>query len=71
MRLSVKVHPKAKINLIEKIDDSHFKIKTTAPAADNQANLSVIEILTGYFQIKKSQVNLLSGVKSRDKVFEI
>ena len=40
-------------------------------AVENQANLAVIEALAKHFQVKKSAIRLISGMKSKIKIFEI
>lgn len=71
MLINVKVSPKARANSVEKITQNSFRVKTSAPAEKNQANIAVIKLLAAYFQIKKSQIHLLAGKTSREKVFEV
>jgi uncharacterized protein YggU (UPF0235/DUF167 family) len=71
MQIFVKVIQKAKFNQIELLTPNHYKIKTTAPAVNNQANLAVIEILARYLNLKKNQIILQKGSKSSHKVFSL
>jgi len=43
----------------------------TAPPVDGKANTAVIEDLAEYFGVRKWQVMIVSGGKSRMKVVEI
>ena len=70
MRLEVKVIPNAKANFIKK-EDNIFKVYLTAPAIDGKANKALCEILSKHFQIKKSQIEIIKGLKSRIKVIMI
>ena len=68
MRITVKVIPGASKDQIIKIDESNFKIKTTKPPENGKANEAIIEILSDYFKIKKSQITILSGQTSSRKI---
>jgi uncharacterized protein (TIGR00251 family) len=46
-----------------------LKIAVTVPPADGRANRALIEVLREILGVKRSQVELLSGAKSRDKRF--
>lgn len=71
MLINCQVTPKAKLNQVTLIGPNAYKIKTTAAAADNQANLAVIKLLADYLKIKKSLIFLKTGQTSRRKIFEI
>jgi hypothetical protein len=67
----VKVSPGASKDSIEHIKDNEYKVKCTAPAVDGKANDSVINILSNYFKVKKTNVDYISGRTSRHKYFFI
>ena len=69
-RIVVRVVPKAKQNKVIE-EDGRYKVYVTAPAEDGRANRAVLELLADHFGIKKSQVHLLQGAKSRDKLVDI
>jgi uncharacterized protein (TIGR00251 family) len=71
MLVKVTVSPKAKVNLIEKLLDGSFKIKTTAPAVNNLANQAVTKMIANYFKIAPSLVTIIRGEKSKHKILEI
>lgn len=64
--LEIKVIPNAKKNEIK-----GNKVYLTAPPIDNRANKALIEFIAGHFNIKKSQVSILKGNKSKNKVLSI
>jgi len=70
MRLTIRVIPKAKQNKIVKEGD-RYKVYLTAPAVEGKANKALIEFLAERFGVKKRNVNILLGEKSRNKVVEI
>lgn len=71
MLIKVSVTPKAKVNLIEKLLDGSFKIKTTAPAINNQANNAVTKMIAAYFKIAPSLVTIKRGHTAKQKIIEI
>ncbi len=71
MKISVTVHPKSKKPRIIKNDSNNFNVYVAQKAVDNQANLAAIEVLAKYFQVKKSAIKFLSGMKSKLKLFEV
>ncbi|MBU2539864.1 DUF167 domain-containing protein [Patescibacteria group bacterium] len=71
MKIFVKVKPKAKQEKIEKVDDAHFIIWVKEPPENGKANMAVMKVITEYFNIGWSDILLISGASSRNKVFEI
>lgn len=48
-----------------------MKVHLTKPAADNEANEQLIEVLAGYFKVKRYQIRILLGEVSRNKVIGV
>lgn len=71
MKASVIVHPNAKNPRIEKDLLEVLHIYVHEPPLEGKANKAVIQALADYFQTKKSNVILLSGEKTKNKVFEV
>jgi len=67
---SVKVIPNSKKAKIEE-DSNNLKVHVTSPASESRANRELIEILSKHFNTKKSNIKILRGTKSRDKLVEI
>lgn len=70
MILNVKVIPNAKRNTIEESENS-LKVYLTAPPLEGKANKALIELLAKHFGIRKSNIRILSGERSREKKIEI
>jgi uncharacterized protein (TIGR00251 family) len=68
--LNIRVNPKASRNLVKK-ENNTLKVYLTKPAQDGLANQQLIELLSEYFKVKKYQIKIIKGEKSRDKVLEI
>lgn len=71
MKISVIVHPNSKRERIEKdlLDTLHVYVNQ--PPLEDKANHATISALADYFKIAKSNVNLLSGARSKHKIFDI
>jgi uncharacterized protein (TIGR00251 family) len=71
LRISIIAHPNAKKSRIEKdsLDTLHVYVKE--PPLEGKANAAVIEALATYFKTKKGNIILISGERSKNKVFEI
>ena len=46
-------------------------VSVREPAVDGKANDAVIAILADYFEVSKSKVKIVGGLKSRNKIIEI
>ena len=54
-----------------KIQDDLIKIGVMAKPVKGEANLEIIKKIAKHFGISKSNVRIVSGEKSRDKVVEV
>jgi uncharacterized protein (TIGR00251 family) len=68
--LNIRVIPGASRNLIKK-KDAGLKVYLTKPAQDNLANKQLIDLLSEHLKVKKHQITIIKGEKSRDKVIKI
>lgn len=69
--LKVHVNPRSSRNQIMGWQDGVLSVKLTAPPVEGAANKACLEFLADLLGVKKLQVAMISGDKSRDKVFEI
>jgi uncharacterized protein len=63
----IKVIPNARKSSVE-LEDGRLKVKVSAPAVDGKANEAVIKALADHFKVRTSQVKIVKGDKSREKV---
>jgi len=70
MKIQVKVKPNSKTQEVSQEGNS-LAVKVKEPAREGRANQAVIELLAEHFSVSKSQVRILSGLKSRNKVVEV
>lgn len=71
MRIYVRVTPRSVKKEIIKIRDAEYKVKVTAPPEKGRANEEVIELLSEYFDVAKSKINILGGKSARVKIIDI
>lgn len=70
MLLKIKVAPRASRNLVKE-ENGSLKVYLTKPAVDGAANEQLVELLSQYLKVKKYQLEIVSGAKSRNKVVKI
>ena len=68
--IQVKVIPNSKRSLVIR-EDNLIKVYVKKPAVNNKANEEAIELLSEFFKIRKNQVRIIKGEKSRKKIIEI
>ena len=70
-KINIIAHPNSKKPRIEKdlLGEMHAYI--SEPPLEGKANNAIREALAKHFAVKKSSVLLVSGEKSKNKVFEI
>lgn len=71
MILTIIAHPNSKKPRIEKDLMGTLHVYVNKPPLENKANEAVLEDLAKYLEIKKNQLILISGEKSKTKTFEI
>lgn len=71
MKIYVKARPLAGEEKVERIDDSNFTVSVTEAPVKGRANAAIRKALAKYFNVASSQVLLVSGLSSRQKIFEI
>ena len=69
--LDLRVQPGAKKTEWAGLYDRQLKLMVQSPPVEGAANLACITFLAHYFGMKRSEVKLLKGGKSRSKVFLI
>jgi hypothetical protein len=70
MKIQVKVKPNSRTEEISQVGDS-FIVRVKDPPREGKANLAVVRLLAEHFGVPKSQVRILSGFGSKNKVVEV
>jgi uncharacterized protein (TIGR00251 family) len=69
--LSIRIQPRASKNEIVTRLNGGLKIRLTAPPVDGAANEALVKFLAGTLSIPRSQVEIVSGHTSREKIVRI
>lgn len=70
MILQVKVIPGAKKNFFKE-EAGVVKVYLTAPPVDGKANEALVEFLAEHYGVRISCIEIIKGLKSRNKVINI
>ena len=70
MKIQVKVKPGSKTEELSREGDS-FIVKVKEPPKEGRANQAVIKLLAQHFGVPQSQVRIISGFRSRNKVIDV
>ncbi|MEW6162998.1 MAG: DUF167 domain-containing protein [Nitrospirota bacterium] len=70
MKISVRVKPNMKEEKVEK-EGGIYKVYVKGPAKKGRANRAMVELLSEYFNVPKSQIVILRGMKSKEKILGI
>ena len=71
LTFDIQVIPHASRAEIAGVQEGAFKVKVTAPPVEGAANEACIKLLARELGLKKSQMEISSGVKSRKKTVMI
>ena len=69
--IKVRVIPNAKKNDVSEETGGKLKVRVRAQAVDGKANKAMIEVLAEFFKVKKGDIRIIRGEKSREKVIEL
>jgi uncharacterized protein (TIGR00251 family) len=69
--LKVRVIPNARRTEFAGSREDELVLRLNAPAVEGKANKAALEYLAGYFGVSRRAVTLVSGEKSRHKIFQI
>ncbi len=71
LRLAVKLTPRSKKQGLAGTQGGRLLIRLAAPPVDGKANAALVAYLAKLLGIRKTQVLLCSGEKSRQKILEL
>ena len=71
MKISVKVKPNSKKEEVKKLMDNEFILSVKEPAKEGKANQAVIRLLSEYFNLPKSNISIIKGHNSKNKIIQI
>jgi uncharacterized protein (TIGR00251 family) len=71
MRINVLVTTNSKHSEVVRIDEGNYRVRIDAPAVEGKANKRLIEIISEHFNVPKSSIKILRGLKNRNKTINI
>lgn len=71
MKAFVKVKAGAKEERVEELGNGHFAVWVKERPVNGRANKAATKALAGYFKIGISNIKIISGHKSRQKIIKI
>jgi uncharacterized protein len=71
MKIKIKVITNSSRQQIEKISENEYKVRLKSAPVEGKANQELIEILSKFFNIPKSLIEVVKGQTSKNKVIEI
>jgi uncharacterized protein (TIGR00251 family) len=69
--LKIRVIPNAKKTEFNGCREDELVLRLNAPALEGRANKAAIEYMAKFFDVSRTSVLLVSGEKSRHKIFQI
>ena len=70
-RIAIRVTPRASASKVAGVKEGKLLVRVTAPPAEGKANKAVCEVIAKEVGVSKSQVAVIRGDTSRDKLVEI
>ncbi|MDO8525458.1 MAG: DUF167 domain-containing protein [Candidatus Omnitrophota bacterium] len=72
VKISVKVKPGSKQNLVERrTGEDHYIVRVKEKAVEGRANAAVIGLISDHFKVPKKRVSIIRGFKGKNKLMEI
>lgn len=68
MRLHIHAKPKSKKAYVKCVDATHYTVAVHEAAVNGEANEAIVLALAAYFHLSRSQVDIIQGKTSRNKV---
>ncbi len=69
--INIKVAPRSSRSGITGSYSDGLKVRLTSPPVEGKANRELIEVLAKEFSIRKKDVEILSGEKSKNKIVKL
>ena len=71
MKIFIKAKPNSGEEKIEKVDETHYVVFVKEPPIKGKANEAIRNVLAVYFKTSSSNVRIVSGFSSRNKIVKI
>jgi len=71
MKITVVAKAKKKKEYVEQISATAYIVSVKAPPVEGKANQAIIKILAEYFHISPSDIILVNGNTTKNKIFSV
>ena len=71
MRITVKARARARVEKVEKVTESEWKVYVRTAPEKGKANKKICQLLARYCDVKEKDVHVVSGHTSKTKIVEI
>ena len=69
--IQVKVRPNSRASFLQQQEDGTWLAQLKSPPVDGKANEELLALVASYFECRKSDVSIKTGVSSRRKLVRI
>ena len=69
--MTVRLTPRARADRIDSVVGDALKVSVSAPPAENQANEALLRLLAREWRLRRTDLSIVSGAKSRTKIMRI
>lgn len=69
--IEVKVTPRSSRKGVAGVVEGCLAVKLNAPPVDGEANAQLIEVLSDFFSVRKSDIEVVKGASSRRKTVKL
>ena len=71
MKITVRVKPNSRKDEVFAQEDGSFLVAVAVPPIEGRANVRLVEVLSKHFRKPKRSIQILSGLRGRQKIVEI
>jgi len=71
MKISVRVKANSRESGVFQVSDNEYIVKVSSSRREGKANKELIDILSEYLKVPKSNIRIVSGQKSKNKILEV
>ncbi len=71
MKIRVKAKPNSRVEAVKQIENDYYEIKVSVPPEKGKANKRIIELLSKHLKIPKSNITIIRGEASKEKIFNV
>lgn len=71
MIIKIRAKPSSKKEAVNVKENNTFEVFVKEKAEDNKANIAIIKLLSKHFSVSSSNIKIIKGLSSKQKVIEI